>query len=198
MNYTNPIIRGFYPDPSVCRANGKYYMVCSSFQYFPGVPLFESSDLVNWKQIGHCFTRKSQVQLEKIESSGGVFAATIRYNAGRFYVVTTNATTHQNFYVYTDEIYGEWSEPIFISQDGIDPSLYFEGEKHIFSATELTIMARAELSSAKSPLKQVKCSPQAVLYGKAREDAFLKVPICTKSGTNIISWLPRAERNTVT
>ena len=97
MRYTNPVIRGFYPDPSVCKANGKYYMVCSSFQYFPGVPLFESTDLVNWKQIGHVLTRKSQVMLDKINSSGGVFAPTIRYNDGRFYMVTTNDTTHENF-----------------------------------------------------------------------------------------------------
>ena len=69
MKYTNPVIKGFYPDPSVCAANGKYYLVSSSFQYFPGVPLFESEDLVNWKQIGHVLTRKSQVMLEKIASS---------------------------------------------------------------------------------------------------------------------------------
>lgn len=126
MKYTNPIVKGFYPDPSVCFANGKYYMVCSSFQYFPGVPLFESEDLVNWTQIGHVLTRKSQVELEKINSSGGVFAPTIRYNNGRFYMVTTNDTTHRNFYVYTDDIYGEWSEPITVDQGGIDPSLLFD------------------------------------------------------------------------
>lgn len=126
MIYNNPVVKGFYPDPSVCRANGKYYMVCSSFQYFPGVPLFESNDLVNWKQIGYVLTRKSQVMLEKVGSSGGVFAPTIRYNNGRFYMVTTNDTTHRNFYVYTDDIYGEWSEPVEVEQDGIDPSLYFE------------------------------------------------------------------------
>ena len=126
MRYTNPVIKGFYPDPSVCAAHGKYYMVCSSFQYFPGVPLFESKDLVNWKQIGHVLTRKTQVMLEKVNSSGGVFAPTIRYHDGRFYMVTTNDTTHQNFYVYTDDIYGEWSDPIFVAQGGIDPSLFFE------------------------------------------------------------------------
>lgn len=131
MKYTNPIIKGFYPDPSVCYANGKYYLVSSSFQYFPGVPLFESEDLVNWKQIGHVLTRKSQVMLEKINSSGGVFAPTIRYNNGRFYMVTTNDTTHENFYVYTDDIYGEWSEPITVEQNGIDPSLLFDGE-HVY------------------------------------------------------------------
>ena len=132
MIYKNPVVKGFYPDPSVCFANGKYYMVCSSFQYFPGVPLFESDNLVNWKQIGYVLTRTSQVMLDKINSSGGVFAPTIRYNNGRFYVVTTNDTTNQNFYVYTDNIYGEWSEPIYVDQGGIDPSLYFEKNKCYF------------------------------------------------------------------
>lgn len=124
--YNNPVQKGFYPDPSVCFADGKFYMVCSSFQYFPGVPLFESDDLVNWTQIGHVLTRKNQVMLEKINSSGGVFAPTIRYHNGRFYMVTTNDTTHQNFYVYTDDIHGEWSDPIYVDQGGIDPSLLFE------------------------------------------------------------------------
>lgn len=132
MKYKNPVISGFYPDPSVCKADGKYYMVCSTFQYFPGVTLFESSDLINWEQIGHCLTRESQIMLNKINSSGGVFAPTIRYNNGRFYMVTTNDTTHQNFYVFTDNIYREWSDPVFVEQDGIDPSLYFEGEKVYF------------------------------------------------------------------
>lgn len=126
MKYQNPVVKGFYPDPSVCAANGKYYLVCSSFQYFPGVPLFESEDLVNWTQIGHVLTRKSQVMLDKVPSSGGVFAPTIRYDNGRFYMVTNNNTTNKNFYVYTDNIHGEWSDPIEVDQDGIDPSLYFE------------------------------------------------------------------------
>ncbi len=132
MKYKNPVLKGFYPDPSVCAANGKYYMVCSSFQYFPGVPVFESADLVNWKQIGYALTRRSQVALEKINSSGGVFAPTIRYNNGRFYMVTTNDTTHKNFYVWTDDIYGEWSEPVEVDRDGIDPSLLFDGGKVYF------------------------------------------------------------------
>ncbi|MGN0166372.1 MAG: family 43 glycosylhydrolase [Lachnospiraceae bacterium] len=132
MKIHNPIIKGFYPDPSVCRANGKYYMVCSSFQYFPGVPLFESEDLVNWKQIGHCITRSSQVDLKNVNCSGGIFAPTIRYNDGVFYMVTTNDTYHKNFYITTTDIYGEWSEPIFVDQGGIDPSLFFENGKTYF------------------------------------------------------------------
>lgn len=135
MKYTNPVLKGFYPDPSVCFANGKYYMVCSSFQYFPGIPLFESADLINWTQIGHVLTRRSQVMLEGISSSGGVFAATIRYHEGRFYVTSTNNTYQKNFYVWTDDIYAEWSEPVFVEQDGIDPSFYFEDGKTYFMST---------------------------------------------------------------
>lgn len=132
MRYKNPVIRGFHPDPSVCRANGKYYLAVSSFQYFPGVPLFESRDLVNWTQIGHALTRKSQVMLEGVRSSGGVFAPTLRYHAGRFYMVTTNDSTSQNFYVYADDIHGLWSEPVYVAQGGIDPSLLFDGERVYF------------------------------------------------------------------
>ena len=132
MKYTNPVVKGFYADPSVCKANGKFYMVCSSMQYFPGVPLLESEDLINWEQIGNCLTRPSQIKLEKVNSSGGVFAPTIRYHEGRFYMTTTNDTTRENFYVWTDNIYEEWSEPIPVQQGGIDPSLYFEDGKTYF------------------------------------------------------------------
>lgn len=135
MRYQNPVLRGFHPDPSVCRAGDTYYMVCSSFQYFPGVPLFESRDLVNWQQIGHVLTRPEQIALEDVPSSGGVFAATIRHHNGRFYMTTTNNSTRQNFYVWTDDIHGEWSEPLYVEQDGIDPSLYFEGERCWFTGT---------------------------------------------------------------
>lgn len=137
MIYQNPIVRGMYPDPSICRAGDKYYMVCSTFQYFPGVPLFESTDMINWRQIGCCITRASQINLEGVRSSGGVFAPTIRYHQGRFYMVTTNDSFKENFYIYTDDIYGEWSEPITVEQDGIDPSLFFEGDKSYFISNGL-------------------------------------------------------------
>ena len=133
MKILNPVIRGFYPDPSVCKANGKYYLACSSFQYFPGVPIFESEDLVNWKQVGHCLNRIEQVVLHQVPSSGGVFAPTLRYHNGIYYMVTNNNTYGKNFYVYTKDIYGEWSKPIFVDQEGIDPSLLFDGEKVYFT-----------------------------------------------------------------
>lgn len=132
MEYNNPVIKGFYPDPSVCKVDDTYYLVCSSFQYFPGVPVFESKDQLNWTQIGHCLTRKSQIQLGTVRSSGGVFAPTLRHSNGRFYMTTTNDSTHQNFYVWTDDIYGEWSEPVNVDQGGIDPDLYFEDNKTYF------------------------------------------------------------------
>ena len=132
VRYKNPVIKGFYPDPSVCAANGKYYLAASSFQYFPGVPLFESDDLVNWVQTGYALTRSEQVMLDRINSSGGVFAPTLRFNNGRFYMVTTNDTTHQNFYVWTDDIYGEWSDPVYVDQGGIDPSLLFDDGRVFF------------------------------------------------------------------
>ncbi|MCC8133721.1 MAG: glycoside hydrolase family 43 protein [Tannerellaceae bacterium] len=127
--YQNPVIPGYHPDPSICRVGDDYYLVNSSFEYFPGVPLFHSKDLVNWKQIGHCLTRESQVPLQGIAASMGIFAPTIRYHEGRFYMITTNVTKGGNFYVYTDDIHGEWSEPIYVRQGGIDPSLYFEDGK---------------------------------------------------------------------
>ena len=65
QGYRNPVIPGFHPDPSVCRVGDDFYLVNSSFQYFPGVPLFHSKDLIHWNQIGHCLTRPSQVNLKE-------------------------------------------------------------------------------------------------------------------------------------
>ncbi|MCQ2575788.1 MAG: glycoside hydrolase family 43 protein [Treponema sp.] len=133
MTFLNPVLRGMYPDPSMCAGpDGKFYLVCSTFQYFPGVPVFESEDLINWKQIGHCLTRPSQLKLEKNNTASGIYAPTIRYNKGRFYMVVTNVENIGNFYVYTDDIYGEWSDPIKVEQDGIDPSLFFDDDGKVY------------------------------------------------------------------
>jgi xylan 1,4-beta-xylosidase len=132
--YHNPVLPGFYPDPSVCRVGEDYYLVTSSFEYFPGVPIFHSRDLVHWRQIGHCLTRASQLPLAGIASSRGVFAPTLRYHDGRFYLVTTNVSFGGNFFVWTDDPAGEWSEPIFLWQGGIDPSFCFdEGRVYLTS-----------------------------------------------------------------
>ena len=134
QGYKNPVIPGFYPDPSVCRVGDDYYLVNSTFHFFPGVPVFHSKDLVNWEQIGNCLTRESQLKLTDTYPSGGIYAPTIRYHDGLFYMITTNVSDKGNFYVYTDDPSGEWSEPVWLEQGGIDPSLYFEDGKCYFSS----------------------------------------------------------------
>lgn len=136
QGYKNPILPGFYPDPSVCRVGDDYYMVNSSFQYFPGVPVHHSKDLVHWESVGHCLNRPSQVKLEKIGFWNGIYAPTIRYHEGTFYMVTTNTSDKGNFYVYADNPAGEWSDPIWIDQGGIDPDLFFDedGKCYFLSA----------------------------------------------------------------
>ena len=132
MKYKNPVIPGFYPDPSACRVGEDYYLVTSSFEYFPGVPLFHSRDLINWRQIGYCLKRKSQLLLENVKSSGGIYAPTIRYHDGTFYMITTNVNQGGNFYVYTKDPLGEWSDPVFVNQGGIDPSLFFDDDGNVY------------------------------------------------------------------
>lgn len=126
FGYQNPVIPGFHPDPSVCRVDSDYYLVTSSFEFAPGVPLFHSRDLINWEQIGHCLTRRSQLPLEKSGSWCGIYAPTIRYHDGTFFMVTTNVAGGGNFIVHTKDIRGEWSEPAWLKQEGIDPSLFWD------------------------------------------------------------------------
>lgn len=129
MKYRNPIIAGFYPDPSICRSGKDYYLVNSSFEYFPGVPVFHSRDLAHWKQIGHVLTRPSQLPLACAAPSDGIYAPTIRQHDGVFYMATTNNIAGQgfrNFYVTATHPAGPWSDPIWVRQGGIDPSLFFD------------------------------------------------------------------------
>ncbi|MEH7073436.1 glycoside hydrolase family 43 protein [Neobacillus drentensis] len=132
MKYNNPVISGFHPDPSICKAGEDFYLVTSSFEYFPGVPIFHSKDLVNWKQIGHCLTRKSQLPLYEAKSSMGIFAPTIRFNNGKFYMITTNLTIGKNFIVWSEKPEGPWSEPIWLDWPGIDPSLLFDENGKVY------------------------------------------------------------------
>ena len=126
----NPIIPGYHPDPSIVRVDDDYYIVNSSFQYFPGVPIFHSKDLINWKQIGNVLTTPNQLPLKGAGSWTGIYAPTIRYNEGTFYMITTNIGNGKgNFLVTAKDPRGPWSEPKWLEQGGIDPSLYFEDDK---------------------------------------------------------------------
>jgi alpha-N-arabinofuranosidase len=123
----NPILPGFYPDPSICRVNKDYYLVTSSFSYFPGVPIFHSTDLAHWKQIGHVLNRPSQLNLIGQGISDGIFAPTIRYHKGIFYMITTASSGIGNFFVTAKNPAGPWSDPILLNDImGIDPSIFFD------------------------------------------------------------------------
>ncbi len=125
----NPILKGFYPDPSVCRVGDDFYVVCSSFVYAPGVPIFHSKDLAHWEQIGHVLDRESQLPLSG-EISRGIFAPTIREHKGTFYMITTNVSHGGNFVVTAKDPAGPWSEPYYLGDaaPGIDPSLFFDDD----------------------------------------------------------------------
>lgn len=125
--FLNPILPGFYPDPSICRVENDYYLVNSTFSYFPGIPIFHSRDLVHWEQLGHVLDRPSQLKLDSLPLSGGVFAPAISYNKGVFYVINTLVQGGGNFYVTANDPRGPWSEPVWLPEiDGIDPSFFFD------------------------------------------------------------------------
>ena len=123
----NPIMPGFYPDPSICAVGEDYYLINSTFAYFPGLSLMHSKDLVHWEQIGNVMDRKSQLPLKEAGHSAGLFAPTIRYHEGVFYVICTNVSYGGNYIVTASNPEGPWSEPYYIEgADGIDPSLFFD------------------------------------------------------------------------
>ncbi|MBN2426578.1 MAG: glycoside hydrolase family 43 protein [Calditrichaceae bacterium] len=125
--FINPILAGFYPDPSICKVGEDYYLVNSTFAYFPGIPVFHSRDLVNWKLIGHVMDRAEQMDLTGMGVSRGIFAPAIRYKDGFFYVTCTLVDGGGNFIVTTDNPAGPWSNPVWLPQiNGIDPSLFFD------------------------------------------------------------------------
>lgn len=127
QHFLNPILSGFYPDPSICRAGDDYYLVNSSFAYYPGLPIFHSKDLVNWKQVGSVLNRPEQLNLDGAGVSRGLFAPSISYHNGTFYLVCTLIDKGGNFVVTTKDPKGPWSNPVWLPEaDGIDPSLFFD------------------------------------------------------------------------
>lgn len=127
--FRNPILPGFYPDPSICRAGDAYFLVTSTFAYFPGIPIFKSTDLVNWTQIGHVLTRPSQLNSAGLYTSEGVFAPAISFHDGTFYVLNTLVGAGGNYYVTATNPAGPWSDPIWLKDvNGIDPDFFFDDD----------------------------------------------------------------------
>jgi xylan 1,4-beta-xylosidase len=127
--FRNPILSGYYPDPSVTRVGDDYYLVNSSFAHFPGIPVFTSKDLVHWTQIANAIDRPEQLDFTGRRTSQGVFAPDISWHDGLFYIANTCVECGGNFVITAKDPAGPWSNPIWLPFEGIDPSIYWEGDK---------------------------------------------------------------------
>lgn len=128
-SYRNPILPGFHPDPSIARVGDDFYLVTSTFGWFPGIPVFHSRGLVNWTLIGHAIDRPGQLDLEGLRIvTQGVYAPAIAHHAGKFYIFNTCVGCGDNFYVTATDPAGPWSEPVWLGFDGIDPSLFVDDD----------------------------------------------------------------------
>lgn len=174
-----PILSGTYPDPSVCRVGDDYYLVTSTFEYFPGLPVFHSTDLEQWTQIGHALDRLDQIDLGSVASSGGLFAPTIRWHDGTFYLVCTvvgGDGRQGNFVITATDAAGPWTDPTWLEGDGFDPSLSFEGDRAWFVGTRpalepaWTDQTDVWLREFDIPTKQL-VGPETVLWHGAVEGA---------------------------
>ncbi len=144
VTYRNPVIPGFFSDPSICRVKDDYYLITSTFEYFPGVPVFHSKDLVNWEIIGYCIERPDQLP-------GGlnIYAATIRYHNGTFYMITTNISGEGNFYVTATNPAGPWSDPVLIRAGGIDPDLFFDDDGKVYVISSTFVLNEIDIKTGK-------------------------------------------------
>lgn len=126
--YANPILQGFYPDPSITRVGDDYYLINSTFDWFPGIPVFHSRDLVNWTQIGNAIDRPDQLDFKNLGLSRGVFAPDISWHDGTFYILNTCVDCGGNFVITAKSPAGPWSDPVWLPQltEAIDPSLFFD------------------------------------------------------------------------
>lgn len=129
----NPVLSGFHPDPSILRVGSDYYLATSTFEWFPGVALYHSRDLSNWKSVGHALTRPSQLNLTAVPDSGGIWAPSLSYCDGKFWLIYTVMRTRtgpykdmMNALVTAPTIEGPWSEPIYLNSRGFDPSLFHD------------------------------------------------------------------------
>ena len=144
MLIQNPILPGFHPDPSICRVGDDFYIVNSTFEWFPGVPIHHSRDLKNWQQIGHILTRQSQLDLRGITDSSGVWAPSLSHADGKFWLIYTNVRNTgmgrpfkdiKIFLTTAETILGPWSEPIELDSIGFDPSFFHDddGKKYLLN-----------------------------------------------------------------
>jgi alpha-N-arabinofuranosidase len=181
-NFRNPVLPGCYPDPSICRVGEDFYLVTSSFAYYPGLPLFHSRDLVGWRQLTHVLNRPGQLSLEGLDVSDGVWAATIRHHDGIFYVVSTVARNRQGsltFIVTAGDPGGPWSDPVPLEAEGIDPSLFFDddGRCWLTACRDAPQDGPGELWMRELDLDRLKLvGPTHVLWHGAVRGAWVEAP----------------------
>jgi alpha-N-arabinofuranosidase len=161
--YRNPVIPGFHPDPSICRDGEDYYLVTSTFEFFPGVPVYHSRNLANWELSGYCLSRNEQLPLAGCKPSGGIFAPTLRKQGSMFFMTTTNVSGGGNLIVHAQDVRGPWSEPVYVDQEGIDPSLLFADGKAYFCSTGREGGRSAILLCEIDPLSGKKHTPSQVI-----------------------------------
>ncbi|KAB8287151.1 glycoside hydrolase family 43 protein [Bifidobacterium avesanii] len=144
MQIHNPVLPGFHPDPSIIRVDDTYYIANSTFEWWPGVRIHESKDLAHWNYVGCALTRTSQLDMRGNPSSGGIWAPDLSYADGRFWLIYTDVKVvggafkdGTNYLVTTDDIRGEWSEPIRVNGVGFDASLFHDddGRKYLVQQT---------------------------------------------------------------
>lgn len=134
-SYSNPILRGMNPDPSICRVGEDYYLVTSTFEFYPGIPVYHSRNLVNWELIGHGLSSPKQLSIKHCGHSLGIYAPTIRYHDGMFFMTTTDSSGIRNFIMYTRDPREGWSDPVRVDQGGIDPSFFFDEDGKVYYAS---------------------------------------------------------------
>lgn len=164
--FKNPILSGYHPDPSICRVGDDYYLVNSTFVWYPGLPVYHSKDLVNWKLIGNAIDRPDMVDFDGLPDKLGLFAPTIRYFRGVFYIINTCVGCKMNFYITASYPEGPWSDPIWLhGVPGIDPSLFFDDDGKCYY-TGMTGVEREEWPTQTVAFKQELDLEQKKLIGE--------------------------------
>jgi xylan 1,4-beta-xylosidase len=160
-----PLIPGFYPDPTVCRVGDDYYLAMSSFEYFPGVPIWHSRDLLHWQQLGHILTRRGQFARGDGRPSAGIYAGTLRHHGGQFWYITTNVSDYDagQIIVRAVDPAGPWSDPVLVPEAiGIDPDLAWDTDGNCY----LTWTA---MNFGEHGIRQARLDPQT---GRLREPTY--------------------------
>lgn len=174
----NPVLPGFHPDPAVCRVGDDYYLANSSFEYFPGLPLHHSRDLVHWRPIGHAVDRPDQLALDGVRPSGGLYAPSLAHHDGRFHLVCTLVDGPERsgtFLLTAEDPAGSWSDPVWLDDaPGFDPSLFFDedGSAHLLGARQVDEAGHTEIWLRALDLAAGRLTgPEHVLFRGALVDA---------------------------